>query len=131
MTLGTRQNIPYRDDLTYFLQPWKTGYAGAERFAREVFEQLEPEAVLYADPTTAAPLVLYQETSGFRPDVHIVSPVIHTFGAPDFSEVSVIDLLKTRPLYVVSGQAGYCPSYLLENYKLHKSGLVFQVINQE
>lgn len=26
VNLGTRNNVPYRDDFKYFLQPWKTGY---------------------------------------------------------------------------------------------------------
>ena len=33
--IGTRSDIPYRDDAEYFLQPWKTGYDGADRFAAE------------------------------------------------------------------------------------------------
>lgn len=130
-SLGTRQNIPYRDDLTYFLQPWKTGYRGADRFAQEVFEQLNEHAVLYADHTTVAPLVLYQDSQGIRPDVHVVSSVIHTPGAPEFSKTSLDELLTTRPVYVVSDQPGYCPSFLLEKYALRERGHVFQVFLPE
>ena len=130
-SLGTRRNITYRDDLTYFLQPWKTGYQGADRFAQEVFERLNEHAVLYADHTTVAPLVLYQDSHGIRPDVHVVSPVIHTPGAPEFSEVSLDQLLTTRPVYVVSDQPGYCPSFLHGNYALHQRGHVFQVFQPE
>ncbi|MCF7974316.1 MAG: glycosyltransferase family 39 protein [Phycisphaerae bacterium] len=128
ITLGTRQNIPYRDDLTYFLQPWKTGYGGAGQFAGEVFEQLAQGAVLYADNTTVAPLVLYQAIHGSRPDVHVVSAVISTPGAPEFSEASFDRLIKTRPVYVVSDQHGYFPSFLIEYYEMHQRGHIFQVI---
>ncbi len=131
VSLGTRQNIPYRDDLTYFLQPWKTGYHGADRFAQEVFESLDRHAVLFADHTTVAPLVLYQGAHGVRPDVHVVSSVIHSPGAPEFSEASLDQLLTTRPVYVVSDQPGYCPSFLRENYGLRQRGHMFQVILPE
>ena len=130
-SLGTRQNIPYRDDLTYFLHPWKTGYRGADRFAEEVFDSLSQRAVLYADHTTVAPLVLYQEYRGIRPDVHVVSSVIQTPGAPEFSEASLGQVLGTRPVYVVSDQPGYCPSFVLENYALREQGHVFQVLLPE
>jgi len=30
--LGQRRQRPYRDEYSYFLQPWKTGYKGAEQF---------------------------------------------------------------------------------------------------
>ncbi len=128
INLGTRQDIPYRDDLEYFLKPWKAGYVGAERFSKEVFEQLDEGAVLFADPTTVAPLVLYQECHNIRSDVHVVSSVIHTFGAPDFSEASLDKILETRPVYVVSARPGYSPSFLQENYQLCQNGHVFQVI---
>jgi hypothetical protein len=130
-SLGTRQNIPYRDDLTYFLQPWKTGYRGADRFSAEVLETLDQQAVIYADLTTAAPLVLYQAAHGVRPDVHVVSSVIQTAGAPEFSEVSFGQLLMSRPVYVVSDQPGCYPSFLRENYGLRASGHVFRVILPE
>jgi hypothetical protein len=131
VTLETRQDIPHRDDLTYFLQPWKTGYRGADRFASEVFAQLPPKAVLYADNTTVAPLVLHQEIHGIRPDIHVVSAVISSPGAPDLAEASFDELLKTRPVYVVSIQPGYCPSFLRENYEMQRFGHVFQVIKPE
>ncbi|MCP4453463.1 MAG: DUF2723 domain-containing protein [Planctomycetes bacterium] len=131
VSLGTRQNIRHRDDLTYFLKPWKTGYRGAERFSHEILESLDPDAVLYADLTTAAPLVLYQEMHGVRPDVHVVSPVIMTPGAPEFCEASVVRLLPARPVYVVSDQPGYSPSFLRENYGLRSRGHVFQIVLPE
>ncbi len=39
LSLGTRQDIPYRNDYEYFLRPWRTGDTGAQRFAREALEQ--------------------------------------------------------------------------------------------
>lgn len=129
-SLGTRENIPYRDDLDYFLQPWKTGYDGSSRFAEEVLASLDRHAILYADHTTVAPLVLYQELHTFRPDVHVVSAVIGTTGAPLFTEESLENLLLERPVYVVSDRIGDYPSFLREGYSLRQCGHVFQVISQ-
>ena len=74
--LGTRNDVPYRNDYKYFLQPWKTGYRGADRFANEALDAVESNAVIFADSTTAAPLLLVQEFAGKRPDVKIVSGII-------------------------------------------------------
>ena len=41
LRIGTRQDIPYRNDYEYFLRPWKTGYVGAERFATEALQGVE------------------------------------------------------------------------------------------
>jgi hypothetical protein len=78
--IGTRQDIPYRNDYEYFLQPWRTGYRGAEKFAREALETAEPNAIIYADTTTVAPLRYMQEVKALRPDVQIVAGIAHRDG---------------------------------------------------
>jgi hypothetical protein len=127
LRIGTRQDIPYRNDYTYFLQPWKTGYAGAERFAAEALGAVEDDAVIWADITTVAPLLYVQEVQGLRPDVKIVSAVASTQGAPAVNEETIAGLLAERPVYVVSRTPGYCPMFLLEKYSLVKTGVLWRV----
>jgi len=129
--VGTRDDIPYRDDAEYFLRPWKTGYAGADRFADEALNLVEDNAVIYADITTVAPLLLARQVKGLRPDVAIVSGTVNSEDAPEFDAGSFECLLKNRPVYVVSAKAGYCPEFLLDNYDFVRAGILWQVVESK
>jgi hypothetical protein len=128
--IGTRGDIPYRDDYKYFLQPWRTGDKEAERFAQEVLGVKEKEAVIYADSTTVGPLLYVQQVQRKRPDVKIVSGVIKSEGAPRFDEQTIGQLLKERAIYVVSRKTGYCPAFVLDNYDLVPAGVLWRVVEQ-
>jgi hypothetical protein len=128
LPLGTRQDIPYRNDYEYFLRPWRTGYTGAERFAREALAGVEQDAVIHADTTTVAPLLYVQEVEGVRPDVQIVTGIVSSRRAPMVTEYTMGLLLERYPVYVVSRQSGYCPAFILRQYKLTEAGLLWRVV---
>lgn len=128
VNISTRSDVPYRDDSKYFLVPWKTGYRGAERFATEALEAVEDDAIICADSTTAAPLLYVQEVKSIRPDVKIIWGIISSKGAPEFNEKTIRQLLEERAVYVTSKKAGYCPKFILDNYKLVEKGLLWKVI---
>ncbi|MFB0525245.1 MAG: hypothetical protein ACETVZ_06860, partial [Phycisphaerae bacterium] len=48
--------------------------------------------------------------------------------APSFNENTIEQLLKSRSVYVVSRQAGYCPSFVLDNYDLVPAGVLWLVV---
>ncbi len=126
--LNTRGDIPYRDDYTYFLQPWKTGYHGAERFAREALSDIPPNSMICADMTTISPLLLMQQHQGLRPDVQIVNPVLGL--KIDWESSAQVDnLLREHSLYVVSRKPGYCPKPLLA-YPMENQGVLWRVLPQ-
>jgi hypothetical protein len=129
--IGTRQDVPYRDDYEYFLRPWKTGYRGAERFAKEALGAVENNAIVWADITTAAPLLYVQQVNSFRPEVKIVSVIASTEGAPAVGEHTLSTLLADHPVYVVSRTPGYCPAFILEKYRLVRAGLLWRVTKDE
>ena len=131
INVGTRDDIPYRGDSEYFLRPWKTGYRGADRFADEALDLVEDNAVIYADITTVAPLLLAREVRAKRPDVAIVSGTINSENAPIFDAQSLGRLLKSRPVYVVSAKPGYCPEFVLDNYDLARSGILWRVFEPQ
>jgi hypothetical protein len=131
LDIGTRNDIPYRNDYKYFLQPWKTGYMGAELFADEALGLVKDGSVIYADITTVGPLLYLQEVKGKRPDVKIVSGSIKSQDAPKFNEQTIGQLLEAGTVYVVSNKSGYCPQFVLENYDLIRTGILWQVVKSE
>jgi len=131
LKIGTRADIPYRNDYEYFLQPWKTGYTGAERFAREALDIAAENALIYADATTAGPLLLAQEVDGQRSDVKIVSGTLNSKDAPRFDAQTIGQLFEERAIYVVSPRPLYCPKFVLENYDLTQAGILWRVTKRK
>jgi hypothetical protein len=131
LNIGTRNDVPYRDDYEYFLRPWKTGYKGAELFAEEALVLSEDNAVIYADTTTVGPLLYLQEVKGKRPDIKIVSGTINSKDAPKFNEQTIRQLLDAGPVYVVSSRPGYCPQFVLDQYNIVRTGVLWQVVKSE
>lgn len=128
--LGQRRQRPYRDEYTYWLQPWKTGYRGAERFANEALDGVENNAIIYAYTTDVHALLYAQEVNGKRPDVKIVSNFDSGENAPAFNENTVADLMANSALYVVSPAKRYCPPFLIENYDFIESGILWRVVGK-
>jgi hypothetical protein len=130
LDIGTRNDIPYRNDYSYFLQPWKTGYRGAGRFAREALKQAADNAVIYADLTTVAPLLLAQQAEAKRPDVAIISGTVNSKDAPQLNEHTIAQLLRDRPIYVVSSRPRYCPDFVLREYDLVQAGILWRIVER-
>ena len=105
--ISTRGDVPYRNDYTWFLRPWKLGYSGAERFAEEVFEKLAPDAIVYADNTMVYPLLYMQDVKGKRADVRIISEYAGSEGVPLLSEKSIEQWLSEGDVHAISPVAGH------------------------
>jgi hypothetical protein len=131
LNIGTRADIPYRDDYKYFLQPWRTADRGAEEFAEKALEVEEHDAVIYADSTTIGPLLYVQEVKGKRQDVKIIYGAVKSKNAPDFNEQTIGRLLKDGTVYVVSRRPGYCPAFVLDNYDLVPAGILWRVVERQ
>lgn len=126
--LGTKRKIAYRNNYTYFLQPWKTGYSGAHHFALQALDSVEEGAVIYADGTVVYPLILAQQVEGKRRDVTIVSKHGTVNNLQDYDEDVIDKLFAKRAVYVVSAAAGYCPQFLLERYSFVPTGVIQRTV---
>ncbi len=65
--------LPYRDNATWFLRPWRHGYDGPLRFAREVLASVPEDGILTIDSTPMTPLLYVQNADGLRRDVRILA----------------------------------------------------------
>ena len=128
LPIGTRGDIPYRNDYDFFLKPWKTGDTGADRFATEALTGAEPNAIVLADTTTVGPLLYVQEVKGLRPDVKIVTGLISSQGASAYDPSALEQLVGRQPMYVTSKQRGYCPPFVLEKCESIRAGVLWRVV---
>ncbi|MBN2272182.1 MAG: DUF2723 domain-containing protein [Sedimentisphaerales bacterium] len=122
------RNIPYRDDYVYFLRPWKTGYLGTEQFSDCAFRDADRNALVFADSTTAPPLLYAQQVKGQRTDLKIISDVGSSADAPKLTEETVQKILAERKVYVVTPTKGYCPELLLERCTFEQAGVIYRAI---
>jgi hypothetical protein len=120
--------IPYRDEASYFFQPWKFGYHGPERLVREVFELAGPDAIVLADSTAVRPFEYTQMTSHVRPDVTVTESLYDD--VPD--ESRRIELLSqtltSRQVFIVRPYPHYAPDWILKNFKIVPAGPIYRII---
>ncbi|MHC4791844.1 MAG: hypothetical protein ACYS8Y_10500 [Planctomycetota bacterium] len=126
--LPTKRTTPCRNDYTWFLRPWKTGYNGTEQFANEAFALVEKNAVIYADGTTVYALLYAQEIKNQNPDIRIVSSHPNRKNPIELNEQTVPRLLQETSIYVVSPVTGYCPQFLLDQYEFKQVGILWKVV---
>jgi hypothetical protein len=63
--------LPFRDELRYWLVPWKHNEDSAERFAQAAMEQASPDGVIIPDGTTEETLSFVQLRDGRWPSVQV------------------------------------------------------------
>lgn len=127
-SLGQRRQLPYKDPYKYFLQPWKTGYRGAEKFAYESLDTVCQDGVFWVD-STVVHLVLYiQQAYNYRQDVQVTSRYYRGNNAPVLDEPTLKNYINESAVYVVSPVKGYCPDFMLENYDFQQIWPIYKVM---
>lgn len=66
-----QRDVAYRDPFDWFIQPWRAGYDGPERFAREALAIVPPDAMLIVDSTLYSPVNYLQAAESLRRDVRL------------------------------------------------------------
>lgn len=125
------RHVPYRERWSWFLRPWRAGYDGPVRFARETLDSLPPDAWLVVDPTLSSPLNYVQAAENRRRDVRLDSM---TARQPWFPPDPVaLDEQRTTALraglmFCGSDQPRYVPRWLRElPVRIEPAGHVFRV----
>jgi hypothetical protein len=121
-----KRQLPYRNEYTYFLWPARTGYTGAERFAKEAIENVPDGSLIFADGTSLYPLAITKLLYYPEKDVSILSRHGSYDNLSVYTEEQILEMIKSHPSYVVS-QGQYCPEYIRVNFHLAAEGLLFKI----
>ena len=127
--------VPYRDPLVWFLRPWRCGYDGPERFAREVLEALPKDAWLVVDSTVVRPLNYLQADEALRRDVRLDCWAARQdwFG-PEGERTASHRRVKYEAglLFATSNHEGPVPKWLREwEPNFEPAGFVFRVVEAQ
>ncbi|MCE5277447.1 MAG: DUF2723 domain-containing protein [Planctomycetaceae bacterium] len=74
MVEAMRTNKLPRDEVRYWLTPWKQDERSAQEYARKTLSQAAPGTVLRPDSTSVYALLLIQRLEGLGPEVIIIPP---------------------------------------------------------
>ena len=117
MEIKRTRELPFRDELCYWLVPWKHNENSAELFAAAALKQASPDGVILADSTSDEAIVLVQMRDGLGEAV-----AVQFDGGPltpyDQDPQAFRRELGKRELYAVAPMAGHAPKRLLADEKL-------------
>ncbi len=125
------RKLPHRDAYRWFLQPWRHGYTGPQKFAQETLEALPPEAVLAVDSTPMPTLVYLQAVSGFRRDVRIPGAErFQNWLEPlDPTSPELVEAIGAGRVFTITDDQKQLPPALRDpKYEFIRLGPVFQVV---
>lgn len=114
-----KRKLPFRDEISYWLIPWKHNETSAKQFADAALAQAAPDGVILPDSTSGHPLLLVQKLYATQPSV-----TVQYAGQPLAPGKLTIPLLREtfadRKLYTVSNVPGHAPDCLIQNAQLTK-----------
>lgn len=123
------RKMPYRDNESFFLNPVKRGYEGAERFGREALLAAEPDSIIIADYSIYTVLMYFQEIRTAREDVMIITSGRARDNIP---YKTVQEYYGRRTIYLASTEKGYYRLRDLETeYDFVPEGLLYRVVRKD
>ena len=101
LIVSRARTLPFRDEMRYWIVPWKHTEDSAERFARAALNEAAPDGIIVCDSTSYYPLVLMQERMQGAEGVSIEdhNSMVGRYGA---DPGALSQLLRERPVFIVS-----------------------------
>jgi hypothetical protein len=130
INLGTRRDIPYRNDYTYFLRPWQQSNNAPERFAKQAMTVADNNDFILADGTTVYALWYAKQQQDINSNVKILSG--HgNYNSPaktPQNKNELLEMMQKGDVFVVSPVKGYCADFILQGFNFQKQGVLYKVI---
>jgi hypothetical protein len=117
------RELPFRNESSYWLYPWKQNERSAALFVEEARKLLKEGDLLIADNTAAGPLMAAQAAGLLTPNIRII-----TFFTGE-TEAELLSLVeKKERVYIVSPVAGYAsPALLTGWFQFEKEGVLYRI----
>jgi hypothetical protein len=130
IVLPFRQDVPFRDAHAYYLRPRMNGDNSAHRFARAALSEPAPDGLLIADFSVNTALVYARDISGIERSVTLTLPSDLKPARPalETSPESVRPFAERGAAFIVSNRQPYAAEWILRDYDLVPSGVVFKLV---
>lgn len=118
------RDLPFRDEMRYWLVPWKQDETSAARFVAEIGKQLRAGDVLLADATAAGPLLATRAAGTLSAEWRLITP---WSGETDAALRAVVREGAPK-VFAVSPVAGYLPKAVTDAARgFERQGVVYRV----
>jgi hypothetical protein len=120
--------LPFRDEIRYWVIPWKHHEDSAARFVAAVGHHLNAGDALLADATVAGPILAARQAGVLSCDWDLVTPWT---GLSDAEWVSQVHA-RAGNVYVVSPVPGYAPHAVLDaGASFERDGVLYRLIKKQ
>lgn len=132
--IANRRALPFRDEVRYWVLPWKQDENSAYRFMQAALAETEPDAVVVADNTSVVVLQLEQllrpQAVGGRTFLENRERISVKTGAPLLADYYRENC--GRPWYTVSPKPGYLAEFFLDgSFLFEKRGVLYRIRPRE
>ena len=119
LTVARERVLPFRDEMRYWIVPWKHTEKSAERFARAALNKAAPAGIIVCDSTSYYPLILMKER---MPGTELVSiegyaTMVHRYGT---ESDALMRLMKDRPVFIVSPMLNFISAEYRQDFDFAK-----------
>lgn len=120
-----RRSLPGRNEISYWLIPWKMNERSAEQFIEKVRKTMRPGEVLIADNTAAAPLLAARAGGSLPQTWTLVCQPLHNNTMGQASKL----IEKAPRAFIVSPAPGYesVAGILDGRFRFQRRGIVYQI----
>lgn len=126
--INRSRRLPFRDEVRYWLLPWKQDERSAENFVQGVGRQLGAGDILVADATAAGPLLAARARGPRTESWRLITP----WSGETDAELAALASQPPARLYVVSPVPGYAPAVLLApERRAVREGLLWRLEGRE
>ena len=125
------RNLPYRDEVRYWVVPWKNSENSAQRAAIEALEEASPDGVIITDSNLYYPMKILQTSQNIceNVSVHLKDEFSNNNAYPSYQEnyQNFTGLFGNRTIFIVSPVKGFVPDWIYNNAAFIKSGILYRV----
>ena len=129
--VANRRALPFRDEVRYWMLPWKHDEDSAWRFLKAALSETEPDAVVVADNTSVIVLqlegLLNPQAVGQRTFLENRDRISVKAGAPLLTDYYRAN--RGRAWYTVSPLPGYLAPFFLDGpFAFEKRGALYRIV---
>ena len=129
------RKLPFRDEIRYWVVPWKHNEDSAERAARAALAQASPDGVIITDGNLYHPMHSLQFLENLYPEVTIRLKEDfsgnNALPTPETNRKALLKLYSGRSIFVVSPVKGYVPDWMLTEADFAQEGVLYRVVFRE